>query len=62
MVELDRVSVDEAIKLELESDETDCVGGDIIEGGEVLELDVDAVAVESLELVDSELAPILVEL
>ena len=60
-VELDRMLVDEDIKLALESDVIDWVDVDVVEGGETLELDVDAVTVE-VELVDSVLMSILVEL
>ena len=59
-VELDRMLVDEDIKLALESDVIDWVDIDVVEGLETSELD--AVAVESVELVDSVLMPILVEL
>lgn len=61
-VELDRTSVDEDIKLALESDVIDWVDIDVLEGWEASELEVDAVAVESVELVDGVLVSILVEL
>ena len=53
------MSVDEDIKLALESDIIDWVDIDVIEGWEASELDVDAV---TEELVDNVLVSILVEL
>ena len=60
-VELDGLTVDEAVKVALEADVVDWAGDDISESPEVSEVDVDSVAVESLELVDLELISILVE-
>ena len=60
-VELDGLTVDEAVKVALEADVVDWAGDDVSESPEASEVDVDSVAVESLELVDLELISILAD-
>lgn len=61
-VELDGVSLDEAIERVLAIDVIERVGGDVDESPDTSELDVDTNAAESLELAEGELISRLVEL